>query len=483
MLLLALLAAASPLVTSVEPPEWWAGHSLNPVRLLIRGQNLVGASVQAADLKTTNIRASADGRSLFVDVEIAGKLRPGSRPLRIRTAGGATTAPFHILPGLNPQGRFQGFSSRDVMYLIMPDRFSNGDVRNDGSAATAFHGGDLQGILDRLPYLKELGVTALWLNPIYDNTDADYHGYGPVNFYAVDEHFGTVDLFRALVDEAHRHGIRIIQDQVANHSGPMHPWVRHPPTPSWFHDRDSKSKSDAWFLGILPDLNQDDPEVERYLIQNALWWIGRTGIDGIRQDTVPYVPSSFWRKWNGAVKRQYPELRVIGEIFDRDPRVVNAHWRQGGFDTAFDFPLYYAIRDVFLREKPKSVLQELLALDAIYPHPREMVTHLGLHDVARFRDKGSWQQARDAFTYLFSVRGVPLIYYGDEIGMQGGEDPDNRRDFPQRAFNALGRMPEEQDLFTHVQTLIRKRLQNVPSTPTTPARDSKRRTPLRPRPD
>jgi glycosidase len=220
----------------------------------------------------------------------------------------------------------------------MPDRFANGDPANDDPPVSRgmydraksryYHGGDFRGVIQHLPYLKDLGVTAIWLTPIYDNVNhlnqrekyegqaiTDYHGYGTVDFYGVEEHFGSLDDYRELVDRAHALGMKVIQDQVANHTGPYHPWVEDPPAPAWFHGTDAQHLSnswrtwtlidphaspvaqastlDGWFVGILPDLNQDDPEVARYLIQNTLWWIGRSGIDGIRQDTVPYVPRRF----------------------------------------------------------------------------------------------------------------------------------------------------------------------------------------------
>ncbi len=258
----------------------------------------------------------------------------------------------------------------------------------DRTQSRSYHGGDLEGIIQHLPYLKALGVTALWLTPICDNANrgngrasygasTDYHGYGAVDFYAVDEHFGTLDKFRELVDQAHASGIKIIQDQVANHTGPFHPWASDPPTPTWLNGSAAdhltnhfqtwtlidphatpqmqKSTLEGWFAGRLPDLNQNDPEVARYLVQNSLWWIGRTGIDGIREDTLPYVPRQFWSHWTAAIKQAYPAFRVVGEVFESDPGLVS--FFQGGkarfdgvdsgVDTLFDFPLQSALVKVF----------------------------------------------------------------------------------------------------------------------------------------
>src|SRR6185295_11989796 len=305
------------------------------------------------------------GTYLFVDVQLAST---GQQCITITTPKGSVQAPFEVLAPLNRAGRFQGFSPSDVMYLIMIDRFSDGDPSNNGGIYDRknkfyYHGGDLQGVIDHLPYLKELGVTAIWLTPWYDNYDqlnqielkedrpsTGFHGYNPQDFYAVEEHFGTLAKLRELVDAAHRNGIKIIQDQVMNHTGPYHPWVDDPPTPTWFngtkarhlknsfqtwvlHDPRAveslkRETMEGWFLDFLPDLNQNDPEVSRYLIQNTLWWIGTTGLDGIRMDTWQYVPNSFWAEWTSGVKHEFPKFKVVGEVKDGD--VVHTSFFQGG---------------------------------------------------------------------------------------------------------------------------------------------------------
>jgi glycosidase len=518
--LLALIGAsyAGPTVTKVEPPNWWVGHSINPVRVLIRGTGLQGARVVATDagVQTGASRVNAAGTYVFVDVKI---LRAGRHPLKVITRDGDTVAQFEALASLPRAGRFQGFSSDDFIYLIMPDRFANGDTSNDDPAiskglfdrgkARYYHGGDLQGVIDHLPYLKDLGVTAIWLNPVYDNVNhlnehekydgqaiTDYHGYGAVDFYSVDEHLGDLAKFRELTEAAHRSGIKIILDMVANHTGPYHPWVNDSPTPTWFHGTAAnhlketwqtwtlmdphapaalqRATLDGWFIDILPDLNQDDPEVARYLIENTLWWVGATGLDGIRQDTLPYVPRRFWREWMTAINREYPDLRVVGEMSDGDPALVS--FFQGGrkqfdgvdsgIDALFDFPLFHVMRRVFTQAAPISELAVLLGHDYLYPDPNRLVTFLGLHDLTRFMSEpnASAESLKLAFTFLMTTRGIPMIYYGDEIAMAGGADPDNRRDFPggwrgdpKNAFEARGRTPEQEAIFTHVRKLARLR--------------------------
>ena len=519
-------ACAAPEVRKVEPPNWWTGHSLNPVRLLISGQDLRGAIVKCTveGITPSSTHTSTAGTYLFVDLDIRKDAKPGAYPLQVVTADGAVTAPFQLLAPMPREGRFQGFSADDVIYLIMPDRFANGETSNDDPPSARglhdrhkpryYHGGDLQGILNHLLYLKDLGVTALWLTPIYTNVNhlnerekydgqpvTDYHGYGAVDFYAVDEHLGNLATFQKLVDAAHSLGLKIIQDQVANHTGPYHPWAADAPTPTWFNGTAqkhlantwqtwtlmdphatpvlSRSTLEGWFIDVLPDLNQNDPEVSRYLIENTLWWIATTGIDGIREDTLPYVPRSFWRDWSAAIKREYPGFRVVGEMFDEDPALVS--FFQGGkprfdgidsgIDALFDFPLYGAIRRVFARKAPAEDLAKLLAHDHLYPNPDLLVTFLGLHDVARFMNEPgvTADELKLAFTFLMTTRGIPMVYYGDEIAMRGGNDPDNRRDFPggwredfRNAFQPSGRRPEEQAVFDHLRRLTHLRARLTP---------------------
>jgi glycosidase len=400
------------------------------------------------------------------------------------------------------------------MYLIMIDRFSDGDQAiNDPPQSRGlydrhnkyyYHGGDLQGIIDRLPYLKDLGVTALWLTPWYDNYDrlneielkegkpcTGFHGYNPQDFYSVEEHFGSLRKLQELVSAAHRLGIKIIQDEVVNHTGPYHPWVDDPPTPTWFngtkqnhlanvfqtwtlHDPRpvallKKETMEGWFLDFLPDLNQNDPEVARYLIQNTLWWIGVTGTDGIRMDTWQYVPNTFWRQWTTAIKREYPRFTVVGEVKDGD--VIHTSYFQGGkvrdgadsgLDSLLDFPLFYSIRHAFAEGQSLDEVPKTLAKDYLYTNPNLLVTLLGGHDDGRFMsEKGATIAGlKLANAFVLTTRGVPQLYYGDEIGMTGADEPTARADFPggfpgdkRSAFAKQGRTREEQDAFEFVRTM------------------------------
>jgi glycosidase len=288
----------------------------------------------------------------------------------------------------------------------------------------------------------------------------------------------------------------VILDMVANHTGAWHAWVKDSPTPTWFNGTQAKHLNnnwqvwtladphsppavrqptlDGWFIDLLPDLNQDDPEVARYINQNTLWWIEMSGIDGIRQDTWPYVPRRFWSQWMTAIKREYPTVRVVGEVFDGDPSLVaffqGGRARYDGIDTRvdalFDFPLYFTIRNAFAQGKQLREVAQMLSRDHLYPAPQRLVTFLGLHDVSRFMgEQGATADGlRLAFTFLLTARGTPLVYYGDEIAMPGGGDPDNRRDFPggwpgdpQSAFDSAGRSAEQQATFRHVRDLLKLR--------------------------
>ena len=515
--------AQGPHVTKVEPPNWWVGHTVNPVRLLLRGDGLTGAQISAsgAGLRVSNSKTNSAGTYLFCDLTISPQAAPGVRTLAVATPQGKTTAPFDVLPRLNPSQGFAGFSANDVVYLLLPDRFSDGDLSNNNPATSPglydranlhrYHGGDFQGIINHLPYLKSLGVTALWITPVYQNvghlntreTDhgkpiADYHGYGAVDFYGVEDHFGTMASLQQLVAKAHALGMKVIQDEVANHTGPYHPWATDPPTPTWFngtlahhltntfdiptlvdpHNTYAVQKPtlEGWFINILPDLNQNDPEVARYEIQNTLWWVGMAGFDGVREDTMAYVPRTFMQQWSAALRRQFPHVEAVGEVYNGDVTVTSffqgGQPRYDGVDTGvrslYDFPLYYPIRRAFAQGGSLREVATMLGHDSLYVDASRLMTFLGLHDVDRFMDeKGATLGGlKLAQTFLLTTRGIPMLYYGDELALPGGNDPDNRRDFPGGfpsdtvdAFTAQGRTPAQQDVWTHVQTLTRLRAQ------------------------
>ena len=534
----------APVVAKVEPPNWWIG--LTPeLMLLVSGHKLEATHV-LCNLNTVHVsrtQSTAGGDYLFVWLKIALDARSGTAVCRVTTPTGETS---FELPFANRQptlGKFQGLAPQDVLYLIMPDRFANGDPTNDepklsesasdptssGSRANAqtydrakpraYHGGDLRGIRDHLAYLQDLGVTTLWLTPIVKNGAAeDYHGYGATDLYAVDPHLGTLDDYRQLITDAHKRKMKIFFDIVPNHVGPRNPWVQNPPLPDWFHGtlqqhlstnaatetsfygyspitpkpNDpletltdphapaslSRNLTDGWFFGILPDLNTENPVVAQYLLQNAIWWAETSGLDGFRVDTLPYVPRRFWAAWNAGLRTIYPYLTTIGEVFHPNPEVESffaggaRRWDgiDSGLTTVFDFPMSFAVRDVLQHDASAAKIADILRQDPLYPHPENLIVFFQNHDQARLSgsDYNSQTKLKLAYGLVLTLRGIPQLYYGDEIALPGGADPDNRRDFPggwpddrQSAFLPSSRTPQQQELFTYVQTLLRLRREHV----------------------
>jgi neopullulanase len=482
--LIVVLAAAScfaqsakPVITKLDPPNWFVG--LPASLLLVHGEHLENTTfaMRGGEARITETTISPNGHWAFVGFD------PGRKPGRIDLVAtnprGSTSVPFMLTALRALSDGPKGFGPADMMYLIMPDRFADGDMSNDTipgyrdpddrSRARAYHGGDLRGIQDHLDYLKQLGVTTIWTTPLYDNSGEQsgnsYHGYSATDMYAVDPHLGTMQDLQALVRAAHARGMKMVLDMVPNHVGAAHPWAKDMPTPDWFNgtpdshieaqydfssivnpNGDPKTRDavlKGWFANVLPDLNQNNPLVSTYLIQNAIWWIEMSGADGLRLDTFPYVWRSFWHRYNGTLHQLYPELTEVGEVFNGDPKIVSffaggrANTGSDGtadtlLDTPFDYPMFLALRGALTRQKPMTAIADVLKQDSLYPHPERLVTFLGNHDNKRFlSEPGADAGAlRLGIGLLATLRGMPQLYYGDEIGMKGGDDPDNRHDFP-----------------------------------------------------
>jgi glycosidase len=520
----------APSISKVEPPNWWV--NLTPdVMLLLTGKNLqvTHANCNLADVIVSRTQSMADGQYLFVWLRLSPNLKSGTAICRVTTPKGQTSFELPLAARKQILARNQGLSLDDVIYLIMPDRFANGDPTNDepkefpGShdraKPRAWHGGDLRGVQDHLVYLKDLGVTTVWLTPIVKNgATQDYHGYGAVDLYAVDPHLGTLQDYQDLVAAAHKLHMKILFDVVPNHVGPLHPWLANPPTPDWFHGTANdhlstfsplkpdfygqSNKKDVandlfesledphtppqmranltngWFFGMLPDLNTENPLVVEYLTQNSIWWAESSGLDGFRIDTFPYVPRTFWAEWHSGLRKYYPRLSTVGEVFHPDPTVTSffVGGRKGwdGIDTqlttVFDFPTFFTLRDVLLKQAPAGKIANILRQDSLYPHPGFLVPFFANHDVPRFASMpgSSIAKVKLAFGLTLTLRGIPELYYGDEIAMPGGNDPDNRRDFPggwhddeKSAFTVEGRTPEQQEVFAYVEKLLRLRREHA----------------------
>ncbi len=484
----------------VDPPNWWAGMP-KPL-LLIQGEHLEGAHFVLSDrelrVEKTHVSENGHWAELWLS---ASPDKPETITVTAQGAGGKTSLRYTFAARREAQDGFAGFSSKDVMYLIMTDRFADGDAGNNGtgydrSKPRGWHGGDLRGVMQHLDYLQELGVTTVWITPVYQNHEAQsYHGYGATDMYAVDEHFGSLEDLKALASALHKRGMKLVLDTVPNHVGPAHVWVDDSPEPNWFHGTKAEHRvaqgefkpltdphapwltrrdvTEGWFANTLPDLNQENATVAEYLTQNAIWWIEQAGLDGLRIDTFPYVGREFWKGYLGEIHSLYPRLTAVGEVFNPDATITSAFaggvTRNGvdtGLDTPFDFPSYVALRDVFLHGAAMSKLTDVLRLDALYPHPERLVPFLGNHDTARFLSEpgATPEKLKLAFTVLVTMRGMPQIYAGDEIAMMGGEDPDNRRDFPggfggdsskqQNAFVAGSRTPGQAEMHDWVKGLL-----------------------------
>jgi glycosidase len=491
----------APRIDKIDPPGWFAGLP-DPI-LLVHGEGLNGSrfTLSGEGVTLERTQASENGHWAFLWLKTA-DAAPQTLSITAANDQGQTRQAFKLAARSRDPDAHRGLSSADVLYLIMTDRFADGNpakqrVGLDRAAVRGWHGGDFAGIEQHLDYLRELGVTALWLTPVASNgaMPESYHGYAATDFYAVDAHFGSIEEYRHLSDALHAHGMKLVVDLVPNHIGVQHPWVLDPPAPNWFHGtlEDHRAArhdfynlvdphappqawsaiTTGWFTDAMPDLNQENPLVSRYLIQDALWWVETADLDAIRLDTFPYVDRAFWRAFHATLHSVYPHLITAGEIFHRDPEVTSffaggvAHGGiDTGLDTPFDFPIYFALRDVLAHGRPMTELDKVLRQDALYPHSERLVTFIGNHDTTRFLTEvsGSVPKLKLALGLILTLRGMPQIYSGDEIAMEGREDPDDRRDFPggfasdtHSAFNESSRTATEEELFAWTSSLVKLR--------------------------
>ncbi|MFZ0518873.1 MAG: alpha-amylase family glycosyl hydrolase [Acidobacteriaceae bacterium] len=496
-----------PTVQQVQPPNWWSNLP-NPM-VLLYGKNLVDAHISSsvAGISVRRTRISQNGHWAFVWLDTS-DAPPQHFDLIVHTLAGQTRVPYELDKLHDPSQGYQGFSPADVMYLILPDRFSQGNTSSpqmpksaasvDRSNPHDYHGGDLAGIENHLDYLKQLGVTTLWITPLYapDPLSEDYDGYEAVDMYQVNPHYGTLQDYEELAAAVHSHGMKLVLDIVANHVGPKSIWVNDPPTPDWFHGTPADHLAatdnfasiasphaapaayqpvvDGWFRNVLPDLNQSNPLVKQYLIQNTIWWVELGTVDGLRLDTFPYVDRSYWQDFHAVMHALYPNLTTVGEVYNSDP-TVTSYFAGGqkhvgidtGLATEFDFPSYFALRSALTGASGASSsmgnLENVQRQDWLYPHPDTLVTFFANHDTARFLSApgASAASERLAFGLLATMRGMPQIYYGDEIGLSSGPSGDNRADFPggfpgdsNNGFTAAGRTPQQQAMYAWVQSLL-----------------------------
>jgi neopullulanase len=498
----------------VEPPFWWIGMKNKSVQLLFHNAkqdiSKYQPEISYEGVKISEVRLVENPHYLFVTLDIDASAEPGLLPITFNNGKKSITYSYELRVKSADQTRINGFNSSDVIYLIMPDRFANGDPSNDSipgmfegahrAHGESRHGGDLKGISDHLDYIRDLGVTAVWLNPVLENNQrrASYHGYAITDLYNVDRRFGGNQAYVSFIQKSHGMGIKVIQDMVINHIGNEH-WLMHDlPEKTWIHQfpeftrsnyrgivisdpyrssSDEALMSNGWFDTTMPDVNQRSPLFATYLIQNTLWWIEYTGLDGIRMDTYPYPDKEFMAKWVRAVMNEYPKFNIVGEVWITN--VANtAYWQndmvnsdnyQSYLPCVTDFPFCYAVPQALHEpggsESGLARLYNLLAQDFLYPNANGNLTFLDNHDMTRFflscgRDINKFKMG---LTFLLTTRGIPQLYYGTELLMDGdgGHHPNIRRDFPggwkgdpQNAFTREGRTQEQNEAFDFMRTLL-----------------------------
>ena len=475
--------SAKNAMPSIEPPFWWSGMNSPKLQLMVHGDNIRDAvpSIDYAGVTIDSIARLDSKNYQFLYLNVSPQAQPGTMTIVFKNGKKSVKVPYELKKrdGIMPDA----FSSEDVLYLIMPDRFADGNSDNntlkelnfpvsvDRNDPNARHGGDLKGIENNLDYIESLGVTAIWLNPVLENDmpGGAYHGYATTDYYRVDPRFGTNDEYRNLIAESHKRGIKVVMDMIFNHSGSSHPWIDDLPSKDWLNypdgdkltnfrlstindpyasDYDRTRSVKGWFVPSMPDLNQENPHMMRYLIQNSIWWIEYSKIDGIRMDTYPYADMAPMAQWSADVQKQYPRYNIVGEAWYGDV-AGTAYWQRGSrinkqgdpnLPTVMDFPTMIIATQAFHENTLEygqglNKIYNRLSLDYLYENPKNVLTFLDNHDTDRFlltepQNLGSWKQG---VAFLLTTRGIPQIYYGTELLMHGDKkktDGDVRKDVP-----------------------------------------------------
>ena len=516
LLLLTVTFSFAQVMYDLYPSNWWVGMKYNKIQVMIRGEgvgNHTGYTTKYAGVSITNVNKFANKNYVILDMLISPAAKPGTVGISTKKANETVNFEFNIATKKSGRGTefAQGVTSSDLMYLIMPDRFSNGDKMNDKVPGmrdqtlrrdTVFnrHGGDLKGIENHLDYLKDLGVTSLWLNPIWENdrTERTEHGYAFTNHYRVDPRLGGYMALRNLVNTMHKKGMKYVSDAVYNQVDIDHVLYRDMPDSSWFHrwpkytnthykDQtlfdpygskiDKKIMSDGWFTTLMPDWDQSNPFVANFLIQHAIWSVEEFGIDGFRIDTYAYNDLNFMNRCNKALYDEYPKISIFGETWVHG--VVNqAYFCENVFNIKYksnmqattDFQaLFYGItpacNDKFGWTDGVNRLYSTLAQDVVYKDPMRQVIFLDNHDIPRFYSvvNEDTSKYKMAFAWLLTCRGIPQMYYGNEILMTGTTSPNDgyvRQDFPggwegdaTNKFIAAGRTEKENSIFNYIKRL------------------------------
>lgn len=474
-------------INHVEPLNWWVGMKNPNLQLLVNGVN-IGETTPVISYPGVTIKKinKADSKNyLFIDLHITKNTRPGSFVIKFNKGSKAVYSyNYTLLPRQNDAAAIKGFNSSDVIYLITPDRFANGNYNNDviegmreNKINRGFdggrHGGDIRGIINNLDYIKEMGFTAIWPQPLLENDMAaySYHGYSITNHYKVDPRFGTLEEYKELSVKARQKGIKLIFDGVINHTGSNYWWMNDLPFQNWLNFQDSAQPSNhrrtvnqdlyaseydrnlmlkGWFDKTMPDMNGKNSFMATYLIQNSIWWIETLQLGGIRQDTYCYSDKNFSKNWSCTVMKEYPNFNIVGEEWSYNP-MITSYWQKGKVNqdgytsclkSVMDFSMQAALinalkePDVTGFSKGFTLLYESLANDFIYPDPDNILVMADNHDMDRVFTQLGKDAAltKMALTYLLTIRGIPQIYYGTEILMDNSSHPGNhgviRSDFP-----------------------------------------------------
>ena len=509
-------------IKKVAPSFWWAGMKNPELQILLYGEELALSDVsvfgEGIYLKETVRQDNPNYLLLYLDLSEAKAqtfqilLKNGKKKLQI---------PYELKSRVRRGEDVKGFTSEDVLYLIMPDRFANGNLENDvvdgmrekkidRADSFARHGGDIQGISSHLDYIADLGVTAIWLNPTQENDmeSGSYHGYAITDYYQIDRRFGSNEDFCALVEKAHEKNLKVVMDMIFNHCGSENYLFKDKPSKDWFNYRsnyvqtsfktasvmdihasafEKKIATDGWFTSVMPDFNQRNRHVARYLIQSSIWWIEYAGINGIRQDTHPYADFDFMSQWCKEVLDEYPYFNIVGETW-LNSNVLVSYWQKdsklaaplnSNLPTVMDFPLQALINQAFDEETGEwggglYKLYDYQTQDLVYANPMNLLTFLDNHDTSRFAQTDEMaknlKRYKQAMVFLLTTRGIPQIYYGTEILMTGDKgkgDGDLRKDFPggwqgdaRDCFVKDGRTALENEAFEFTRRLLNWRKGN-----------------------
>jgi len=513
---------AAPKIDRIEPTNWFAGMKNASLQLMVYGQGIGAAEVTTdyPGVAVDSIVRLESPNYLLVYLNLSGA-QPGTMQLKFGVGRKTLKKAFELKAREMAGEAHRGFTNADVLYMLMPDRFASGRADNDqikGMAAykndrtqpSLRHGGDLEGIRQHLDYFNELGVTALWFTPVLENNSPDndhgfstYHGYATTDYYKVDPRFGTNDEYRRLVDEAHQHGLKVVMDMIFNHCGFDHPWVKDMPSADWFNapewlkdnpegktnaqylqtsykltpvmdpyasEIDKRETVEGWFVPTMPDLNQRNPHVIRYLIQNSIWWIETVGIDGIRMDTYPYADADAMALWMKTLDSEYPNFNTVGETWVTEP-AYTAAWqkdsklspRNSYLKTVMDFSFFDKLNQAKNEETDGwwngyNRIYNSLVYDYLYANPSNVMAFIENHDTDRFLGNGRDSLAlKQALALLLTINRTPQLYYGTEVLMNGTKevtDGNVRKDFPggfpgdeHNAFTAEGRTKAENAMF------------------------------------